>query len=207
MKRDDEAMKDFLSFRYRAQGQANRAKLYIFAIGMLMIGYFAARGGNVIMGNIIAVVGVLMVLSGFVLPKVALARLKMMDEAYQAKKEFTYVFARGSMYVYENDELIQNVGSYRQVSCFYEDEKNYYVGINNDDLYVLSMNNFVEGDPKEFVDFIQKVSDESCVFLPATFKNRWKKFRADQKKKEMEYDAKAAVKRAEAKEKRKKKNK
>ena len=32
MKRDDEAMKDFLSFRYRAQGQANRAKLYIFAV-------------------------------------------------------------------------------------------------------------------------------------------------------------------------------
>lgn len=208
MRRDDEAMKDFLSFRYRAQGQANRAKLYIFAIGMLAIGYFAAKGGNVTMGNIIAVVGILMVLSGLVLPKIALVRLKKMDEAYQAKKEFTYVFARGSMYVYENGELSQNIGSYRQVSCFYEDEKNYYLGINNDDLYVLPMKNFVEGDPKEFVDFIQSVSDESCVYLPATIKNRWKKFRADQKMKEIEYDAKAAAKRAEAKEKKnKKKNK
>ncbi len=207
MRRDDEAMKDFLSFRYRAQGQANRAKLYIFAIGMLAIGYFAAKGGNVTMGNIIAVVGILMVLSGFVLPKVALARLKKMDEAYQAKKEFTYVFARGSMYVYENDELSQNIGSYRQVSCFYEDEKNFYVGINNDDLYVLPRVGFVEGDSSEFVEFIQDVSDEKCIYLPATLKNRWKKFRADQKIKEMEHDAKAAEKRAEAKAKRNKKNK
>ena len=205
MKRDDEAMKEFLSFRYRAQGQANRAKLYIFAVGMLAIGYFAAKGGNVTMGNIIAVVGILMVLSGMVLPKVALARLKKMDESYQAKKEFTYVFARGSMYVYENDELSQNVGSYKQVSCFYEDEKNFYVGINNDDLYLLPRKGFVEGDAKDFVEFIQDVSGESCIFLPATLKNRWKKFRADQKVKEAEYDAKAAEKRAEAKAKRNKK--
>ena len=205
MKRDDEAMKDFLSFRYRAQGQANRAKLYIFAIGMLAIGYFAAKGGNVTMGNIIAVVGILMVLSGLVLPKIALSRMKKMDEAYKAKKEFTYVFAKGSMYVYENEELSQNIGSYRQVSCFYEDEKNYYLGINNDDLYVLPRKGFVEGNPDEFVEFIQYVSDENCVFLPATIKNRWKKFRADQKIKEAEYDAKAAEKRAEAKAKRNKK--
>ena len=204
MKRDDEAMKDFLSFRYRAQGQANRAKLYIFAVGMLAIGYFAAKGGNVTMGNIIAVVGILMVLSGFALPKIALARLKKMDEAYQAKKEFTYVFARGSMYVYENDELSQNIGSYRQVSCFYEDEKNFYVGINNDDLYLLPRTGFVEGNSKEFVEFIQDVSDEKCIYLPAMFKNRWKKFRADQKIKEMEHDAKAAAKRAEAKDKKNK---
>ena len=204
MKRDDEAVKDFLSFRYRAQGQANRAKLYIFAVGMLAIGYFAAKGGNITMGNIIAVVGILMVLSGFALPKIALARLKKMDEAYQMKKEFTYVFARGSMYVYENDELSQNIGSYRQVSCFYEDEKNFYVGINNDDLYLLPRAGFVEGDSNEFVEFIQDVSDESCVYLPATLKNRWKKYRADQKIKEMEYDAKAAAKRAEAKEKKNK---
>ena len=207
MKRDDEAMKDFLSFRYRAQGQANRAKLYIFAIGMLAIGYFASKGGNVTIGNVSALLGILMILSGLVLPKIALARLKKMDESYQARKEFTYVFARGSMYVYENDELAQNIGSYRQVSCFYEDEKNFYLGINNDDLYVLPMKGFVEGDPKEFVDFIQDVSDEACVFLPTTVKNRWKKFRAEQKAKEIEYDTKAAAKRAEAKEKRNKKNK
>ena len=207
MKKNDEIMKDFLSFTYRAQGQANRAKLYIFAVGMLLIGWLAARGGNVTAGNIIAFVGVLMVLMGLLLPKIALAKMKKVDIGYNQGTEYEYIFASGSMYVYENGELAQNVGSYRQVTCFYGDEKNYYVGINNDDLYLLPMKNFKEGNPEEFIEFIQSVSDEVYEFLPATIKNRWMVYRANQKIKEAEYDAKAAAKRAEAKEKRNKKNK
>ena len=39
MKKDDKIMKDFLAFTYRAKGQMNRAKLYVFAAGMFFIGY------------------------------------------------------------------------------------------------------------------------------------------------------------------------
>lgn len=205
MKKDDKAMKEFLSFTYRAKGQMNRAKLYVFAVGMLIIGYMAAGDDNVIAGNIFALVGIVMILMGLILPKVALARLKKTDEAYKKGTEFTYVFASGSMYVYEDGELAQNVGGYKQVTCFYGDEKNYYLGINNDDLYLLPMKNFIEGNPEEFIDFIQKVSDESYEFLPAELKNRWIKYRVNQKLRDAEYDAKAAAKRAEAKEKKNKK--
>ena len=207
MRKNDEIMKDFLSFTYRAQGGMKRAKLYILAVGMLMIGWLAARGGDVKAGSIIALVGVLMSLMGLVLPKIALAQMKKADLGYKQGTEYEYVFASGSMYVYENGELAQNVGGYRQVTCFYGDEKNYYVGINNDDLYLLPMKNFVEGDPEAFIDFIQYLSDETYEFLPATLKKRWMLYRAKQKIKEAEYDAKAAAKRAEAKEKRNKKNK
>lgn len=205
MKKDNQAMKDFLSFTYRAKGQMNRAKLYVYAAGMLFIGYMAARDGNVTVGNIIAAVGLIMVAMGLILPKVALANMKKTDPGYNNGTEYTYVFASGSMYVYENGELAQNVGGYGQVTCFYGDEKNYYVGINNDDLYLLPMSNFVEGDPNEFVDFIQKVSNETYEFLPTTIKNRWLKYRTTQKIKEAEHDAKVAAKRLEAKEKKNKK--
>ena len=57
MRRDNEAMKDFLSFRYRAQGEMKRVKLYVFAIGMLAIGYMAVNDGNVTAGNVISAVG------------------------------------------------------------------------------------------------------------------------------------------------------
>lgn len=201
MKKDDEIMKDFLSFTYRAQGQVKRAKLYILALGMVLIGWLAARGGDVKAGIVIGFVGVLMILLGLALPKVALARLKKVDEGYNKGTEYEYVFAKGHMYIYENGELVQNVGGYRQVTCFYGDEKNYYVGINNDDLFLLPIKNFVEGNPDEFIKFIEYVSDEVYVFLPATLKNRWMVYRAKQKVKEAEYDAKAAAKRAEAKEK------
>lgn len=204
MTKNDEIMKDFLSFTYRAQGQMQRAKLYVFAVGMIWIGYFAGKGGKVTSGIIIAGVGIAMVLLGLILPKIALSRLKKTDETYNKKTELTYVFASGSMYIYEDGELAQNVGGYRQVTCFYGDEKNYYVGLNNDDLYLLPKKCFVEGEPEEFVDFIQKVSDETYEFLPAELKNRWVKYRANQKIKEAEYNAKAAAKRAEAKSKKEK---
>lgn len=205
MKKDDKIMKEFLSFTYRAKGQMNRAKLYVFAAGMFFIGYMAAGDGNVIAGNIIALVGILMVLMGLVLPKIALARLKKADEGYNKGTEYTYVFAKGYMHVYENGELAQNVGGYRQVTCFYGDERNYYLGINNDDLFLLPMKNFVEGNADEFIDFIQYVSDESYEFLPTELKNRWMKYRANQKMRDAEYNAKAAAKRAEAAEKKAKK--
>ena len=199
MKKNDEIMKDFLSFTYRAKGQFNRNKLYIYAAGLFLIGYMAAKDDNVIVGNITVAVGIFMVLMGLVLPKIALAGLKKADEGYKNKTEYTYIFASGSMYIYENGELAQNVGSYRQVTCFYGDEKNYYVGINNDDLYLLPMKNFVEGNPEEFIDFMQDVSSETYEFLPLTMKNKWLRFKTNQKIKDAEYDAKAAAKRAEAK--------
>lgn len=204
MTKDAEVMKDFLSFTYRAQGGRNRSKLYIYAIGMLLIGYMAARDGNITVGNIIAGVGIAMVLMGFIFPKIALMKLKKADEAYKKKTELSYVFTGGKMYVYEDGELVQNVGGYQQVTCFYGDERNYYVGINNDDLYLLPMKCFVEGDPEEFLKFMQKASGEQYEFLPLTLKNKWLKFRTEQKIKEVEYDEKVAEKRKEAKEKKEK---
>ena len=112
MKKDDKAMKEFLSYTYRAKGQMTRAKQYVYAAGMLIIGYMAAQDANVVVGNIIALVGILMVTMGLVLPKVALAKLKKSDEAYKKGTEFTYVFGTGSMYVYEDGELAENVGGF-----------------------------------------------------------------------------------------------
>ena len=64
------------------------------------------------------------------------SKLKKADIAYQKQTELTYAFTNGGLYVYEDGELSQNVGSYSKVTCFYGDEKNYYLGINNDDLYL-----------------------------------------------------------------------
>ena len=107
-----------------------------------------------------------------------------------------YIFANMMMM----DEQIANVITW--IICVI------FTYITNRTFVFKSKTSGVKAVTKEFVDFIQNVSGESCVYLPATIKNRWKKFRADQKMKEIEYDAKAAAKRAEAKEKKnKKKNK
>ena len=205
MKKNEEILKDFISFRYRAQGKESRTKARIFMAALIVIGILAIRDGNVKSGTIMCIVGAVMILGTFLMSPIAVSKIKKADIGYKNGTEYEYRFASGSMYVYENGELAQNVGSYRQVSCFYGDEKNFYVGVNNDDLYLLPIKNFVEGNPDEFIDFIQNVSDEKYEFLPLTLKNKWLKYKTNQKLKDMEYDARAAAKRAEAKEKKNKK--
>lgn len=123
MKKDGEVLKDFISFTYRAKGQTGRFKLRVPAIGLVVIGYLAAKGGNTLAGVIIGATGVVVLVITLFLPQIAVARLKKADVVYQNQTELTYTFTNSSMYVYENGELTQNVGGYNQVSCFYGDEK------------------------------------------------------------------------------------
>lgn len=208
-KKNIDVLKDFISFTYRAQGSMGRMKLRILAAGLVVIGYLAIKGGSTTAGAIIGAVGVLFLIMSLFLPQIAVWRLKKSDLAYRNQTELAYVFTNSSMYVYENGELEQNIGSYHQVSCFYGDEKNYYVGVNNEDLYLLPRKAFVEGDEEEFLDFIEKKSNEKYEFLPTTVKNKWIRYRVNAKQKEMEYNKKAADLRAKDKEKKeqKKKNK
>lgn len=205
MKKDEEVLKDFLSFTYRAKGGVDRMKLRIFAIGLVTIGYLAAKGGGMIAGIIVGAVGIGLFVISLCLPQVAIWRMKKMDMAYRNQTELTYAFTNGNIYVYENGELGQSVSGYNHVSCFYEDEKNFYVGINNEDLFLLPKKSFVEGEAAEFVEFIEKKSNEKAEFLPMLVKNKWIKMRVKMKQADAEHDAKAEELRRQAKEKRKKK--
>lgn len=208
MKKDSEVLKDFISFTYRAKGASGRFKLRAFAIGLVAIGYLAAKGGNTTQGAVIGTVGIALLVFSLFLPQIAVWRLKRADLAYKNQTELTYAFTNGNIHVYENGELSQNVGGYSSVSCFYGDEKNYYVGVNNEDLYLLPKKAFVEGNVEEFQEFIERKSNEKFEFLPGTVKNKWLVYRNNMKQKEIEYDTKAAEKRAEAREKKaNKKNK
>lgn len=110
------------------------------------------------------------------------------------------------MYVYENGELTQNVGGYNQVSCFYGDEKNYYLGVNNDDLYLLPRKAFTEGNEEEFLKFIEKKSGEKYEFLPMKVKNKWMLKKVEMRQQEIEYNERAASLRAEDRKKKAERN-
>lgn len=206
MKKDGEVLKDFISFTYRAKGQTGRFKLRVLAIGLVVIGYLAAKGGNTLAGVIIGATGVVVLVITLFLPQIAVARLKKADVVYQNQTELTYTFTNSSMYVYENGELTQNVGGYNQVSCFYGDEKNYYLGVNNDDLYLLPRKAFTEGNEEEFLKFIEKKSGEKYEFLPMKVKNKWMLKKMEMRQQEIEYNERAASLRAEDRKKKAERN-
>lgn len=205
MRKDAEVLQDFISFTYRAKGQLNRMKLRILAAGLVVIGYMAAKNDNITAGIIIGGIGILFLVISLFLPQIAVMKLKAADIAYQNQTELTYVFTNTNIYVYENGEQTQNIGGYQQVTCFYGDEKNYYLGVNNDDLYLLPRRAFEEGAEVEFVSFIERRCNEKYEFLPTTVKNKWIRYRMDSKAREEAYNAKAAKLRAEDKEKKEQK--
>ena len=197
--KDAKILQDFILFSYRAKHPKQTMKMMIMGIGMFIIAYMAIKDEAVGAGIGIAAVGVLEIVFGLFRHKIALSKLKKADESYKKQTKLDYIFTNGNIYVYENDELSMNVGSYSRVTCIYEDEYNFYVGVNDDDLFLLPKNRFEEGNVDEFVEYVESRSGEQCEFLPVTLRNKWILYRKNSKVAEAEYDAKAAAKREEAK--------
>lgn len=200
MKKNAKVLQDFILFTYRANGNRTMRGV-LLSLGLFAIAYMAVKNSGTV-GYYIGGAGALGLFFTLFRHKIALARLKKADIAYKNQTELEYMFTNGNMYVYEDGELAINVGSYSKVSCLYEDEYNFYLGVNNEDLFLLPRSCFAEGDVNEFASFITEKSGEEAEFLPVTLKNRWLVYRNKSKAAEEEYDAKAAKKREEAKEKR-----
>lgn len=192
MKKDEEVLRDFILFRERANNSSGKFKMIVFGIGLIVIGALAAKGGRPAAGCIIDAAGIAMVVFALFIHNIAVMRLKKADIAYKNQTELSYVFTNSGIYVYENEELMQCIKGYARVSCLYEDEKNFYVGIDNEDLFLLPKKVFIEGDTASFIKFMETKSQELSVFLPTTVKNRWMVHRMKQKQADAEYDARAA---------------
>lgn len=207
MKKNEEVLRDFILFRERANHASDKFKMIVLGIGLIVIGILAAKGGNAIAGSIIGIIGIVMVAFALFIHNIAVIRLKKADIAYKNQTELTYIFLNSGIYVYENEELTQCIKGYARVSCLYEDEKNFYVGIDNEDLFLLPKKAFTEGDTASFISFMETKSHEKSEFLPTTVKKRWILQRAKQKQAAEAYDARAAELRKQEKAKKEKNKK
>ena len=70
----------------------------------------------------------------------------------------------------KNGEL-EKLGSYSKIYRLWEDEKVFYVGINEDDLVVLPKENFEIGDVSTFRDFILEKSGAIYTWKPRRMDN------------------------------------
>lgn len=88
--------------------------------------------------------------------------------------KLTYSFTEKMLQVYRNDELFEKVNSYQKISSIYTDEKNFYLGVNNEDLYILPKRDFKTGTTEDFLEFITTKSHVDAVYLPAKQLNQFK---------------------------------
>lgn len=167
-----EILQDFILFSYRANNPGGTTRMITLSLGLLVIAKLAIKEQPKV-ALVTGALGIISLVFSLFKHKLAANKLKKADEAYKNHTKCTYVFSKSGITIYMDDELDTNVGGYDHISCFYSDEKNYYVGINNEDLLLIPKTSFVEGEASDFPAFIENKSQEPCVFLPATFKNKW----------------------------------
>ena len=169
-KRDSQVLLDFITFNNRVNHP--RVTMHSFIFGFLFLLIPCVSPGLPVAVVVCVILGILFMGMAFFRQYIALARLKKIDEAYKDGQETTYLFDISGLKIYINGQFEKNAGGYRNIHSFWSDERNYYIGMNEDELYLIPKRAFAEGDEKEFQKFIETKSRVDCKWIPFTLKNK-----------------------------------
>ena len=193
VKRDEELLKTFVKFSN--QTRHPRTTVYLVTVGAMLIALPIANKEIALAGVIICyVMGALMVLMGVFRHHIGVYMLKSNPQT-KLDEELTYIFGNTDVKTERNGEL-EKLGSYASIYRLWEDEKFFYIGINEDDLVVLPKTNFEVGDVSTFREYILEKSGATFTWQPKRLDNVIKhniaqfKWRMQKQKEEMKSEEK-----------------
>ena len=165
--RDEKMLKMFVKFSNGVKHPRTTGYMVIVGGSMFILPFI--NDEIALPGVIIChVMGALMVLMGLFRHQIGVYMLKSNPQT-KLGEELTYLFGNTGVKV-EKDGEIEHVGSYKKIYRIWEEEKVFYVGMNEDDLLVLPKVNFEKGDVNTFRDFI--IEKSRCIYT-------WKPTRID----------------------------
>ena len=193
VKRDEKLLKTFVKFSN--QTRHPRTTVYLVTVGTMLIALPIANKEIALAGVIICyVMGALMVLMGVFRHHIGVYMLKSNPQT-KLDEELTYIFGNTDVKTERNGEL-EKLGSYASIYRLWEDEKFFYIGINEDDLVVLPKTNFEVGDVSTFREYILEKSGATFTWQPKRLDNVIKhniaqfKWRMQKQKEEMKSEEK-----------------
>ena len=163
VRRDKKLLKTFVKFSNRIRHP--RVTVYLVTVGAMLVALPIANKDIALPGVIISYdVGALMLL--FALFRHNISVSMMADNpATKLDVELTYLLGSTGIQVEEGGK-IENFGNYKKIYRVWEDEKFFYLGMNEDDLLVFPKENFETGDPGTFRDFILDKSRVDFRWVP-----------------------------------------
>lgn len=165
--RDEKVLKMFVKFSNTVKHPRTTGYMAIVGGSMFILPFI--NNEIALPGVIIChIVGALMVLMGLFRHRIGVYLLKSNPETKMGE-EFTYLFGNTGVKLEKNGK-IEHIGSYKKIYRIWEEEKIFYIGMNEDDLLVLPKTNFEVGDVSTFRDFI--VEKSRCIYT-------WKPTRID----------------------------
>lgn len=174
-------LKEFILFIYRTQyPRVSRNFIFVGVVLLMasMVKKFNFSGST---KAVFWIFGISCLLMGFFRHYIALVRTMNDDPAYRGGWKYSFQFTQKGIRVYTNGELEQAVGGYNHISALYEDEKNFYVKMDDNQVHLLPKKDFTEGSPDEFAAYIEERSRVERAWSPAQVKNRFKKMMEKQK--------------------------
>ena len=158
-KRDTKLMLTFIEFKNRVEHPA--ATVYMIAMGVMLIGLMYKQADSIAMvGKVIGYIfGMVLVLMGLFRKYISVYLMKSNPQVNGIRADK------------QQEGTEEYLANYKEVYCVWEDEADFYLGMNNDDLIVLQKANFTTGEASLFKDFILEKSGAKYIWKPAKFVN------------------------------------
>ena len=172
--RDTAMMKTYVKFYNRVKHP--RVTMNLLFAGVVLIALPIAADGIALPGVIISyVMGALLVAMALFRQNIAVYQMKA-DPKVKENEKLSYLFGNTKIRV-ENEGKIETMGGYQDVYRVWEDERTYFVGMNDDDLLILPKDAFEKGEAKAFRDYILERTGADFVWKPTGLvnicKNKW----------------------------------
>ena len=166
--RDEKLLATFVKFSNRVRHP--RATVFMVSVGTMMFALPFANKEIALPGVIICyIMGPLLMLMGIFRHHIGMKMLKNNPDT-DLDEAITYIFGNTDIKTEKNGEL-EKLGSYSKIYRLWEDEKVFYIGINEDDLVVLPKKAFEVGDVSTFRDFILEKSGAIYTWKPTRVDN------------------------------------
>ncbi len=163
VKRDEKLLKTFVKFSNGVKHP--RTTAYMVLLGATLTALPFVNKDIALVGDIICyVMGPILVLMGLLRHYIGVKMLKD-NPGTNLGEELTYIFGNTDIKIQKNNE-IEKLGSYAKVYRLWEDEKHFYIGINEDDLVVLPKADFESGEVATFRDYILEKSGAIFTWKP-----------------------------------------
>ncbi len=192
--RDVNLMKSFIKFDTRVRHP--RVQFNMFIIGLFFYTLAWKVEGIELPGLIICyVMGTLLIALAVFRHNMSLAAMRKNPQVHE-NEELYYYFGNSKIRS-TVDGREENLGFYKEVYKVWEDESNFFIGLESEDLLVLPKGAFEVGDFREFCDFILEKTGANYRWTPATLSNKmkdlWMKIRMKVSNVDQENAAKARI--------------
>ncbi len=175
IRRDTALMMTFIKFQNRVSHP--RVTFNLLVTGILLALVPTIVEGLAMPGVIVSYgVGALLILTALFRQYLTLSMMKSSPEIKE-NEEITYYFGNSGVRALRG-VTEENMGYYKNIYRVWEDERTYYVGMNEEDLLILPKDKFELGSEKEFLEFILDKSGAEYRWTPVGLLNKWKDFLA-----------------------------